>query len=79
MNHELATPRALNIPCYERNQQNVGDILVPYFQQIPEGSANCISLEWEYRLCIDFSNYLKDVKLEQAQLGNCDSINGKIS
>lgn len=55
------------------------DTHVPFFQQIPEGFANCISLEGECRLYIDFSNDLKDVKLEQAQLGNYDSINGKIS
>lgn len=76
---ELATPSALDIPCHERNQQNMYDILVPFFQQIPEGFAHCISLEGKCRLYIDFLNYLKDIKLEQAQLGNYDSINGKIS
>lgn len=67
--HELAAPTAPNIPCHERSQQNTCDILIPFFQWIPEGFANYIILEGECRSYIDFFNDLKDIKLEQAQLG----------
>lgn len=46
------------------------DIFIPFFQWIPESFANCITLEGECRSYIDFFNDLKDMKLEQAHLGN---------